>query len=83
MDSIPTRCNESNLSYVSYFYTHKTLPPLAEGKNNFVPNSEYLSKEELGQSRREWVYASDTAVRAASVDEVLRARAYLLVYEKI
>jgi hypothetical protein len=51
--------------------------------SNVVPDSEYLSKEEPGQSQREWVYASDTAVRAASVDEVLRARAYLLVYEKI
>ena len=74
-------------SYVSYFYTHKTLPPLSEGekgkKNNVVPDNEYLSKEEPGQGRREWVYASDTAVRAASVDEVLRARAYLLVYEQV
>jgi hypothetical protein len=74
-------------SYVSYFYTHKTLPPLSDGekskKNNVVPDSEYLTKEEPGQGRREWVYASDTAVRAASLDEVLRARAYLLVYEKI
>jgi hypothetical protein len=46
-------------------------------------DSEYLSKEEPGQGRREWVYASDTAVRAATVDEVLRARAYLLIYEKV
>ena len=72
---------------MSYFYTHKTLPPLSDGekskKNNVVPDSEYLAKEEPGQGRREWVYASDTAVRAASLDEVLRARAYLLVYEKI
>jgi Ubiquitin carboxyl-terminal hydrolase len=77
----------SDRSYVSYFYTHKTLPleqdeelgkkgPLATLENNSSP-------AEPGQSRREWVYASDTAVRAASKDEVLRARAYLLVYEKI
>jgi len=45
--------------------------------------SESLNKEEPGQMKREWVYASDTTVRAASIDEVLRARAYLLVYEKI
>jgi hypothetical protein len=50
---------------------------------NVLPDSEYLSKEEPRQSRREWVYASDTVVRAASIEEVLRARAYLLVYEKI
>lgn len=48
-----------------------------------TPDSEYLSKEEPGQNRREWVYASDTVVRAASVEEVLRARAYLLIYETI
>jgi hypothetical protein len=64
------------------------LPPLSEvekskKKDSQIPDSEFLSKEEPGQSRREWVYASDTAVRAASVDEVLRARAYLLIYEKI
>jgi hypothetical protein len=51
--------------------------------SHVAPDSEYLLKEEPGQDQREWVYASDTAVRAASVDEVLRARAYLLVYEKI
>lgn len=76
------------ISYVSYFYTHKTLPSIPEGENKKKDskneqNNESLSKEEPGQSRREWVYASDTTVRAASVDEVLRARAYLLVYEKI
>ena len=48
-----------------------------------MPDSEYMLKEEPGQDRWEWVYASDTGVRAASVDEVLRARAYLLIYEKI
>jgi hypothetical protein len=73
---------------VSYFYTHKTLPPIPEvdKKKRDVRadrDGEYLSREEPGQSRREWVYASDTTVRAASVEEVLRARAYLLVYEKI
>jgi len=55
----------------------------AKKNSNVSPDSEYFSKEEPGQSRREWVYASDTAIRAASVEEVLRARAYLLVYEKI
>jgi hypothetical protein len=73
---------------VSYFYTHKTLPPLPDSEkgkkkdSQLSSDSEYLSKEEPGQQRREWVYASDTAVRAATVDEVLRARAYLLIYEK-
>jgi hypothetical protein len=74
---------------VSYFYTHKTLPPLPDSEKAKKKDSqvsadiEYLSKEEPGQGRREWVYASDTAVRAATVDEVLRARAYLLIYEKV
>jgi len=74
---------------VSYFYTHKTLPPAVDTEKpkkkdpNSVPDNEYLAKDEPGQSRREWVYASDTTVRAASVDEVLRARAYLLIYEKM
>ena len=74
---------------MSYFLTHKTLPPAVDPDKakkkdpNFVPDSEFLAKEEPGQDRREWVYASDTTVRAASVEEVLRARAYLLIYEKM
>jgi hypothetical protein len=73
---------------VSYFYTHKTLPSVPEGdkakkKDQINSDANHLSREEPGQSRREWVYASDTSVRAASLDEVLRARAYLLIYEKI
>ena len=65
------------------------LPLNSEGEKskkkdlNPAPDNDLLSKREPGQSRREWVYASDTTVRAASVDEVLRARAYLLVYEKV
>jgi ubiquitin carboxyl-terminal hydrolase 16/45 len=81
---------KTNNSYVSYFYTHKTLPPAvndvekAKKKDlNYVPDSVFFAREVPGQDRREWVYASDTTVRAASVDEVLRARAYLLVYEKV
>ena len=75
-------------SYVSYFYTHKTLPPVLENdkakrSSRNLSDNEYLTKEEPGQLQREWVYASDTTVRAASEEEVLRARAYLLVYEKI
>lgn len=74
-------------SYVSYFLTHKTLPSLPEEKSKkkdrpVSSDIEYLSREEPGQGRREWVYASDTSVRAASIEEVLRARAYLLIYEK-
>jgi hypothetical protein len=72
---------------VSYFLTHKTLPALPEDKPKKTDrpvssDGEYLSREEPGQARREWVYASDTSVRAASIEEVLRARAYLLIYEK-
>jgi hypothetical protein len=70
---------------VSYFYTHKTLPPLPDGEKSKRKDSdeEYLSKEEPGQGKREWVYASDSVVRAASIDEVLKSRAYVLIYEKI
>jgi hypothetical protein len=76
---------------VSYFYTHKTLPAIPDGEKSKKKDSKVerdnepleWSKDEPGQTRREWVYASDTTVRAASVDEVLRARAYLLVYEKM
>ncbi|CBQ70252.1 conserved hypothetical protein [Sporisorium reilianum SRZ2] len=32
---------------------------------------------------RRWVYTSDTVVRAATIDEVLRAKAYMLFYERL
>ncbi|GAC72926.1 hypothetical protein PANT_7d00344 [Moesziomyces antarcticus T-34] len=32
---------------------------------------------------RRWVYTSDTIVRAATIDEVLKAKAYMLFYERI
>lgn len=67
------------------------MPPLPESDKkkketdhvHVAPELELLAKEEPGQERREWVYASDTAVRPAGIEEVLRARAYLLIYEKM
>ncbi|GAC98953.1 hypothetical protein PHSY_006550 [Pseudozyma hubeiensis SY62] len=32
---------------------------------------------------RRWVYTSDTVVRAATIEEVLKAKAYMLFYERI
>ncbi|TKY85268.1 hypothetical protein EX895_006348 [Sporisorium graminicola] len=32
---------------------------------------------------RRWVYTSDTIVRAATIDEVLKAKAYMLFYERL
>ncbi|EPQ29489.1 uncharacterized protein PFL1_02708 [Pseudozyma flocculosa PF-1] len=39
-------------------------------------------RSEIDDGRR-WVYTSDTVVRAASIDEVLKAKAYMLFYERV
>lgn len=36
-----------------------------------------------GQDPRVWFYCSDTIVKQVSVEEVLRARAYLLFYQRV
>ncbi|UZJ57234.1 hypothetical protein CBS101457_006554 [Exobasidium rhododendri] len=35
------------------------------------------------EDHRRWIYASDTVVRAASIEEVLKAQAYMLFYEQM
>ena len=54
--------------YVCYFRTYKTAPLNSQGNKS---------------NTREWVFASDSQVRPASAQEVSKARAYLLFYERI
>lgn len=58
--------------------------PLTEAKNkaHHVPTMGELA--ELFDDKRQWVFCSDTTVRAATLDEVLRCKnAYLLAYERV
>lgn len=34
-------------------------------------------------SKRQWAYVSDTNVRLTSLEEVMRARAYICMYERV
>ncbi|OLL25971.1 Ubiquitin carboxyl-terminal hydrolase 45 [Neolecta irregularis DAH-3] len=65
--------NLSSGHYVSYMLTRKVLDEGEIGEG-----------EEPGHETREWVYASDTSVRYAGKEEVLKASkgVYLLFYEK-
>jgi ubiquitin carboxyl-terminal hydrolase 16/45 len=38
---------------------------------------------EAHRQERQWVYISDTIVRLVSLEEVLKAKAYLCMYERI
>jgi hypothetical protein len=42
-----------------------------------------VSSSAAGGDPRVWFYCSDTIVKQVSVDEVLRARAYLLFYQRV
>lgn len=35
------------------------------------------------EAARQWIYCSDDIVRPASVDEVFKSQAYLLMYERV
>ncbi|PWZ00866.1 cysteine proteinase [Testicularia cyperi] len=41
-----------------------------------------IDRRKVDDGRR-WVYTSDTVVRAATIDEVLKSKAYMLFYERI
>ncbi|SPO22868.1 uncharacterized protein UTRI_01546 [Ustilago trichophora] len=45
-------------------------------------NDDDVDPRKIDDGRR-WVYTSDTIVRAATIDEVLRAKAYMLFYERL
>lgn len=56
-----------------------SLTSAASASNAARPRATSGEKED----RRRWIYASDTVVRPASIDEVLRAQAYMLFYEQM
>jgi len=53
------------------------------GNVNNNPLLRPASRTDQKKDHRRWIYASDTVVRGASIDEVLKAQAYMLFYEQM
>jgi ubiquitin carboxyl-terminal hydrolase 16/45 len=47
------------------------------------PPQEELAAAGSKAGKRQWAYISDTSVRLTSLEEVLRARAYLCMYQRV
>lgn len=51
--------------------------------DNGEPVHAHASPSAAKSDDRRWIYTSDTVVRAASIEEVLKAQAYMLFYEQL
>ncbi|KAF9788165.1 cysteine proteinase [Thelephora terrestris] len=59
---------------------------LRSDKSDKVENHDKSDKREKGHEKnepRQWAYISDTVVRLTTLDEVLKSRAYMCLYERI
>ncbi|SPC61296.1 uncharacterized protein UHOD_01293 [Ustilago sp. UG-2017b] len=72
----PTRAVPTVASHNSNAHRHVEPKLGGEGEDDDVDPR----KKDDG---RRWVYTSDTIVRAASIDEVLKCKAYMLFYERL
>ena len=58
-------------------------PPVVSDASSHRSSHSRHGKEEEVVDPRVWWYCSDTLVKQVPVDEVLKAKAYLLFYQKI
>ncbi|KZP14667.1 cysteine proteinase [Athelia psychrophila] len=71
-----------------HYIAYTALPTAApEGVPDATPEITSRSNTSMGHvesaAPRKWAYISDTVVRLASLDEVLKAKAYLCLYERV
>ncbi len=74
--AVPTVASSNNNAH-----RHVTLPS-AEDEKKGDDDDDDVDPRKRDDGRR-WVYTSDTIVRAATVDEVLKSKAYMLFYERM
>ncbi|KAJ1032391.1 hypothetical protein NDA16_000418 [Ustilago loliicola] len=72
----PTPAVPTVASHKDNAHRHVEAKPEGERENDDVDPR----KKDDG---RRWVYTSDTIVRAATIDEVLKSKAYMLFYERL
>ncbi|EIN08933.1 cysteine proteinase [Punctularia strigosozonata HHB-11173 SS5] len=74
------------VAYVALPPSRKDAPvssPSSEGTPRDDSATSRHSKESGAEAQREWAYVSDTVVRLTTLDEVLKAKAYICMYERI
>ncbi|CAG8554202.1 747_t:CDS:10 [Funneliformis mosseae] len=78
-----------NGHYIAYVLSRNIL---SDDEQSGVHNSSFSGfdkardterKNHITDDQRQWIYCSDSSIRAASVDEVLNSGAYLLFYERV
>jgi len=65
--------------YVAYTALPPSPPPDTDGLR---PESE-KPRSAAGTAPRDWAFISDTIVRMSSLEEVLKSKAYICMYERI
>lgn len=68
-----------------HYIAYTALPALSQA-NGTLPSSASCTSKAAAESTkpaREWAYISDTIVRLTTLEEVLKAKAYICMYERI
>ncbi|CAG8538056.1 10276_t:CDS:10 [Dentiscutata erythropus] len=73
-----------NGHYIAYVLS-RNIVPMREQYGIPYLSDEQVEKisETVSEGQRQWIYCSDSSVRAVNVDEVLKSMAYLLFYEQV
>ncbi|KAH7922903.1 peptidase C19, ubiquitin carboxyl-terminal hydrolase 2 [Leucogyrophana mollusca] len=67
-----------------HYIAYTALPPSANADASQTPQgSESMTPSATDKPQRDWAYISDTVVRLSSLDEVLKSKAYICMYERI
>ncbi|KAN0085898.1 hypothetical protein V8E55_007032 [Tylopilus felleus] len=65
-----------------HYVAYTALPPTPPSEADVV-RPDHKTRTEQGTSPRDWAFISDTIVRLASLEEVLKSKAYICMYERI
>lgn len=77
--ALPHRTEHLESSQAAEWTWSSSTPPDHSLKSEKTDKSEKHEKNEP----RQWAYISDTVVRLTTLDEVLKSKAYLCLYERI
>jgi len=69
--------------YIAYTALPSPTPSPTEPKQDSTPTIPTADSSTSVTSERQWAYISDTIVRLTSLEEVLKAKAYICMYERI
>lgn len=79
----PTPAVATIASHNSHAHRHVEGRDGKDGENDYQADQDDDLDPRNKDDGRRWVYTSDTVVRAATIDEVLKAKAYMLFYERL